>query len=72
MTMSCQVKRGNPWPDRFMWHQDDKPVASRQKLTVSSVQPEHMGRYTCTAFNAGFKDMKATSAERLIDVECEL
>ncbi|XP_019745991.1 sialoadhesin-like [Hippocampus comes] len=69
MTLLCQVKRGNPWPDSFMWHKDDKLVASRRNLMVSSVQPEDIGRYTCTAFNAGFKDMKATSAELLVDVE---
>ncbi|XP_051942680.1 sialoadhesin-like [Hippocampus zosterae] len=70
MTLLCQVnKRGNPRPDSFTWHKDDRPVASRQNLTVASVQPEDMGRYTCAAFNAGFKDMKATSAELLIDVE---
>ncbi|KAM9787556.1 B-cell receptor CD22-like isoform 2-T3 [Syngnathus typhle] len=68
MTLFCEVKSGNPRPDRFAWYKDDQLVASQQKYTVSPVRHEHRGRYTCEAFNTDFKDLK-TKAERLIDVE---
>ncbi|XP_049596648.1 B-cell receptor CD22 isoform X2 [Syngnathus scovelli] len=68
MTLFCEVKSGNPQPDHFAWYKDDQLVASQQNYTVSAVRHEHMGRYTCVAFNTDFKNLKAT-AERLIDVE---
>ncbi|XP_037097615.1 B-cell receptor CD22-like [Syngnathus acus] len=68
MTLFCEVKSGNPRPDHFAWYKDGQLVASQQDYTVLAVRHEHMGRYTCEAFNTDFKDLK-TTAERLIDVE---
>ncbi|XP_077382070.1 cell adhesion molecule CEACAM5-like [Festucalex cinctus] len=70
-TLSCLVKRGNPWPDTFTWYKDDRPIATQEDplYIESPVLPEHKGRYKCVAYNTTYRDMYATSAQLLIDVQ---
>ncbi|XP_053700130.1 B-cell receptor CD22-like isoform X3 [Synchiropus splendidus] len=52
MDLRCTVKRSNPEATSFQWQKDQRDVSSAQTYTVRSIQPEHAGFYTCTAWNS--------------------
>ncbi|XP_053699777.1 B-cell receptor CD22-like isoform X1 [Synchiropus splendidus] len=52
MDLRCTVKRSNPEATSFQWQKDQRDVSSAQTYTVTSIQPEHAGFYTCTAWNS--------------------
>ncbi|KAM8826627.1 B-cell receptor CD22-like [Synchiropus picturatus] len=52
MDLKCTVKRSNPEATSFQWKKGRQYVSLSQTYTVSSIQPEHAGFYTCTARNS--------------------
>ncbi|KAM8825929.1 B-cell receptor CD22-like [Synchiropus picturatus] len=52
MDLKCTVKRSNPDATSFQWKKGRQYVSKSQTYTVSSIQPEHAGFYTCTARNS--------------------
>uniref|UniRef100_A0A3P8RZA3 B-cell receptor CD22 n=1 Tax=Amphiprion percula TaxID=161767 RepID=A0A3P8RZA3_AMPPE len=50
VTLTCNVKRSNPWNVRFSWAKDGKWVG-RDRTFVRNIQPKDSGNYTCTATN---------------------
>ncbi|XP_053700127.1 B-cell receptor CD22-like isoform X2 [Synchiropus splendidus] len=52
MDLRCTVKRSSPDATSFQWQKDQRDVSSAQTYTVTSIQPEHAGFYTCTAWNS--------------------
>ncbi|XP_077395073.1 B-cell receptor CD22-like isoform X2 [Festucalex cinctus] len=71
LILSCDVKKGNPWPNTFTWYKDDKPIITEKYYLhiESPVLPEHKGLYKCVANHTAYKGMSVTSAPLFIDVQ---